>query len=168
MGVANICMMFTMQESSSCILVSSMERIQTTAIPTIGVGRSGNVFKLFYNSDFIEKFDIDTQLSLFKHECLHVAFNHFTIWNGEDKYDSPEMHRIRNIATDLEVNCYIDRKKINEKAGGVWAEDFGFERYEGTREYFAKLLDKSQQSKSDNQSQENNSNENQSSNPQLA
>ena len=145
-------MMFTMQEPYYGILLSSMQRVPTNKIQTLGVTRSGNVFKLLYNPDFVGQFDIDTTLGLLKHEVLHIAFSHFTIWDGEDKNDTKEMHCLRNIAADLEVNSYIDRNKMSPSAGGVWVEDFGWARYEGTREYFAKLLQKAQQQ----QQQQNN------------
>ena len=145
MDFEKICMMFTMQEPYYGILLSSMQRVPTNKIQTLGVTRSGNVFKLLYNPDFVGQFDIDTTLGLLKHEVLHIAFSHFTIWDGEDKNDTKEMHCLRNIAADLEVNSYIDRNKMSPSAGGVWVEDFGWARYEGTREYFAKLLQKAQQ-----------------------
>lgn len=144
MDFEKICMLFTGQEPFYGILLSSMDRIPTKEIKTLGVGRSGNVFKLYYNPDFVNQFDIDTTLQLIKHECLHVAFNSWAIWDGADKYDSEEMHKLRNIAADLEVNCYINRSKMQKEAGGVWAEDLGFNRYEGTREYFRQLLQSAQ------------------------
>ena len=140
MDLEKIGMIFTGQEPYYGILFSSMDRIPTKKIDTIGVGRSGNVFKLYYNPDFVGKFDIDTTLQLLKHEMLHVAFNSFAIWDGVDKNDPPEIHKLRNVAADLEINGYLDRSKVQKEAGGMWCEDFGWPKYEGTREYFRKLL----------------------------
>lgn len=145
MDFEKICMMFTMQEPYYGILLSAMQRIPTDKVNTLGVTRSGNVFKLFYNPAFVGQFDIDTTLCLLKHEVLHVAFSHFSIWDGEDKDDTDDMHRLRNVAADLEVNSYLDRTKMNPKAGGVWAEDFGWLKFEGTREYFSRLVQKVRQ-----------------------
>ena len=50
------------------------------------------------------------------------------------------MHHIRNVAEDLEVNCYLDRSKVEAKAGGVWVEDLGFDKCLGAKEYFRLLL----------------------------
>ena len=61
-------MMFTMQEPFYGILLSSMERIPDKRLDTLGVGRSGNVFKLHYNPDYMKDLAIDTQLELLKHE----------------------------------------------------------------------------------------------------
>lgn len=68
MDFEKICMMFSMQEPFYGIILSSMERVEDKTVPTIAVGRFGNVFKLYYNPDFIGKFNTDTVLELLKHE----------------------------------------------------------------------------------------------------
>ena len=55
------------------------------------------------------------------------------------------MHHIRNVAEDLEVNCYLDRSKVEKNAGGVWVEDLGFDKCLGAKEYFRLLLQMAQQ-----------------------
>ena len=79
MEFEKIVMLFTIQEPYYGILLSSMDRIPTDKIPTLGIARSGNVFKLFYNPNFVNQFDVNTVTQLLKHEVLHVAFNHFSI-----------------------------------------------------------------------------------------
>ena len=135
-------MAFTMQEPFYGILLSSMKRMPVNAAvcPTIGVGRSGNVFKLVYNPDFINPLPLDTVLELLKHEMLHIALNHLTLF---DTAVSKEEHDIQNCAEDLEVNCYIDRSKLSNKVHGLFAEDFGYDKYLGARGYY-KLLTKPQ------------------------
>lgn len=147
-------MMFTMQEPYYGILLSSMLRKEIRnprIMPTLGVAKTGNVFMLGYNPDFINQFDIDTVLQLLRHECLHIAFNHLTMW-GEEKQVSEEERRLRNIAQDLEVNCYLDRSKMDKKTNGVWCEDFGFGRELGTMEYYKLLKAQMQQQKQQAQS----------------
>lgn len=147
MDFEKICMMFTMQEPYYGILLSSMARqpVPPSVVNTLGVGRDGNVFKLVYNPDFVENLPVDTVLELLKHECLHVAFNHFTLWETDP--ESKQEHTIRNIAEDLEINGYLDRNKISKSAGGVFAEDFGWQKYLGTREYYDRLRQLGQQQK---------------------
>ena len=145
MDFEKICMLFTMQEPYYGILLSAMNRVPTNRIDTLAVTQSGNVFKLYYNPNFVGQFDVDTTIQLLKHEVLHCAFNHFTIWDGENKNDSEQMHQLRNIAEDLEVNSYLDRSKMQKEAGGVWPEDLGYDKFEGTREYLKKLLQKNKQ-----------------------
>lgn len=145
MDFEKICMLFTAQEPFYGILLSSMDRVPTTNVSTIGVGRSGNVFKLYYNPKWVEQFDINTVLQLLKHEVLHIAFHHFTIFGGVEMHDPPEIKALRNVALDLEVNGYLDRSQIQKEAGGSFVEDFGWARYLGGREYFRRLLQQAQQ-----------------------
>lgn len=146
MDFEKICMMFTMQEPYYGIILSSMQRIpcDSRIVDTIAVNRSGNVFRLYYNPQFIDPLPVDTVMQLLKHETLHIAFNHFSIFDTIP--DSDAEIQIRNIAKDLEINCYLDRSKVDKSAGGMWAEDFGFSKYQGTREYYRQLKDLQQQS----------------------
>lgn len=139
--------MFSMQEPYYGIILSSMNRVPLPAkvCPTIGVGRSGNCFKLGYNPEFISKLDVDTTLEVLKHECLHLCLQQFSLWDKEDVPKS--IAELRNIAEDLEVNCYIDRSKIHG-IGGCFVEDLGWEKSQGAREYFRRLLEKAQQQSS--------------------
>lgn len=145
MTIEKLCMMFSMQEPYYGILLSSMERVEMVNCDpkfTIGVGRAGNVFKLYYNKNFIENLDVDTALEILKHETLHVAFNHFSIW--ENQSPSPEEQNLRNVAADMEVNGYINTAKM-KGVKPVLASDFGWENYAGTREYFRRLISKAEQ-----------------------
>jgi predicted metal-dependent peptidase len=153
MDFEKICMMFSMQEPFYGILLSSMQRIPDTTIGTIAVGRpkNSNVFKLIYNPDFIGQFDVDTVLELLKHECLHLALNHFV--SLKDKEDAGESRELCNVAVDLEANCYIDRSKMDKNAGGLFVEDFGLQRELGSREYFDLMKKKLQQQKQQAQAQ---------------
>lgn len=128
-----MCMMFSMQEPFYGVILSSMEKIATDKIETFAVTRSGNVFKLLYNPKFYEKLSTDCALEICKHEMLHLALSHFSIF---EPTTNPEEHRRRNCAEDLEVNCYIDKDKIKNEVGGLFPEDFGWERNLGTRTYY--------------------------------
>lgn len=152
MDFEKICMMFSMQEPFYGIILSSMERVEEPACGTIAVGRRGNVFKLFYNPDFINQFDVDTVLELLKHECLHLCLNHFT--SMKDKEEAGEPHALCNVAIDLEANCYLDRSKVQKEAGGCWCEDFGFPKEQGSREYFDLLKKQMQDEKQQAQAQQ--------------
>jgi len=140
MDFEKICMLFTMEEPYYGIILSSMERVATQKIETLGVTRSGNVFRLYYNPDFVNRFNTDTVLELIRHEVLHICLNHFTIWDGEDEHDTPEMHKLRNIAADLEVNSYLKKQRMQKEVGALWAEDFGWDKMLGTREYLRLIL----------------------------
>lgn len=142
MDFEKICMVFQMQEPFYGILLSSMRKtpVPSYVCKTIAVAKTGNTFELIYNPDFIGRFNLDTVLMLLKHECMHLAFNHFTMWD-DDETAPPEERYVRNVSEDLEINCYLDRNKMQKEAGGVWCEDLGFDKMLGTREYY-KLVKK--------------------------
>lgn len=152
MDFEKVCMMFTMQEPFYGILLSSMTRIPDHRMTTMGVTRSGNVFALHYNKDWFESLSINTALELLKHEVLHIAFNHFDIW--ENKNPTPDVQKIRNIAADMEVNSYIDTSKVDVNI--VTPDIYGWDKRLGTREYFSRIT-KQQQEQQEQDSQDNNS-----------
>jgi predicted metal-dependent peptidase len=133
-------MMFSIQEPYYGIILASMNRHATDKLDTLGVARTGKVFMLAYNPEYLNKLPTFTIMQLLKHECMHIAFNHFTMWETETQ-DEWE-HHIRNIAEDLEINSYLDRDQIVKEAGGVFAEDFGWDKGLGTREYYKLLKQK--------------------------
>ena len=135
-------MMFTMQEPYYGIILSSMERMPDKKLNTMGVTRSGNVFRLLYNPDFVNKLDVPTTLELLKHEVMHIAFNHFSIW--KDEYPPKDIQKVRNVAADLEVNCYLNRNNVH----GITIMHpsmFKWETELGTREYFKRLMEKAKE-----------------------
>ena len=147
MDFDRICMMFTMQEPFYGILLSSMNRVATERIPTLAISKSGNVFQFNYNPKFLEKFNVNTIIEFIKHEILHVAFDHFSLW--ETPPSSPDEQRLRNIAADMEVNCYLNVNNLQEEAkrGLEFASKKGYPNYLGTREYYKNLSNEAEQKK---------------------
>ena len=136
MDFEKTCTIFTMQEPYYGILLSAMDRYPTKDVPTLGVRRSGNVFRLGYNPDFIADKDLPTMMALLKHECLHIALNHLTLW--DETNITEEEHMLHNMAGDLEANCYIDfsgTKGIHP----LFPERFGWDRSLGAMEYYKRL-----------------------------
>ena len=136
MDFEKVCTIFSMQEPYYGILLSAMDRFPTNKIPTMGVCRSGNVFRLGYNPDFVADKSLEQLLAYLKHETLHIAFNHFTIFNTEAKTYAE--HEIRNIATDLEVNSYVQFPD-SDKDLWYFPKDFGWENCLGTMEYYNRI-----------------------------
>lgn len=136
MDFEKICMVFAMQEPYYGIILSSMERFETDKIKTMAVGRFGNVFKLMYNPEFTNGLDLDETLQCLKHEVLHVAFDHFGLWENDNVDDDVKF--LRNAAADMEVNGYLDKNKF-KSLKPVLAESFGWEDKLGTREYYSRL-----------------------------
>ena len=131
-----------MQEPYYGILLSAMDRYPTKDVPTLGVRRSGNVFRLGYNPDFIADKDLPTMMALLKHETLHVALNHLTLWDETNTTD--EEHMLHNMAGDLEANCYIDFSGTKD-IHPLLPEQFGWDKSLGTVEYYLRLCKLNQQ-----------------------
>lgn len=142
MDFEKTCMLFAMREPYYGILLSSMERFPSRKFPTLGVTRSGNVFRLVYNPDFIEPLPTEAVLELLKHEVLHLAFNHFTLFDTEPA--SSRVAQLQNIAADMEINGYLDTTKLST-LHPVLASAYGWENKLGTREYFRRLLQKDEE-----------------------
>ena len=142
MDFEKLCMVFSMKEPYYGILLSAMDKVATNITPTIGVGKAGNVFKLFYNPDFINKQTDDDVLILLKHEVCHLAFNHFTLF--EDLDVDEVTHNIANIAGDMEVNGYINFPSTT-KLTPCLASQIGLQNGLGGREYFRQLVQRNQQ-----------------------
>ena len=138
-------MIFTMQEPYYGILLSSMQRIPTEKVQTIGVAVSGNVFRLYYNPKFLEPLSVNTILEVLKHETLHVAFNHFAIWENDNV--SEDVRFMMNISCDMEVNGYLNENNLTELKP-VFAKNYGLDNYLGAREYFRVLSQQQQQQQS--------------------
>lgn len=136
MDFEKVCTIFTMQEPYYGILLSAMDRYPTTETQTIGVRRSGNVFRLGYNPAFIEDKDLPTMMALLKHETLHLALNHLTLW--DETNCTEEEHFLHNLAGDLEANCYIDFSNTKGITPQL-PEKFGWDRSLGTMEYYKRL-----------------------------
>jgi len=139
MDFEKICTIFSMQEPYYGILLSAMDRFQTKKTDTIAVFRSGNVFRLGYNPDFLADKDLNETLILLKHECLHLAFNHLSknFWDFQNF--SGFKNELRKIAEDLEVNGYLDFSNTRNLIPCL-ASDFGWENKLGAMEYFKRLL----------------------------
>lgn len=138
-------LVFTMQEPFYGIILSSMNRVPTDKVDTLAVTRKGNVFRLYYNPEFTDKMQLDTLLQLIKHEMLHICLHHFSVWGDPDgfKPDEDEQH-LRNIAADLEANCYVDLSKVHD-IQLVTCEYYSLEKQLGAREYRRIILDDMQQ-----------------------
>ena len=142
MDFDRICTIFILQEPYYGILLSAMDRFPTNKIPTMGVCRSGNVFRLAYNPNFIANKDLNTMMAYLKHEVLHVAFNHFALFDTEASCQAE--HDLRNLAEDFEVNGYIDFSGADSK-GLYFPNMMGWDDKLGTMEYYKRLLQKNQQ-----------------------
>ncbi len=101
-------------------------------ISTLCVARDGFNIKLMYNSSYLESLSNELRISALKHEIHHIMFKHiFDFYSFEDK-------KLANIAMDAEVNGYLE---VTDK-NWIHAEDFGYENFLGTNEYYRLLSEK--------------------------
>lgn len=140
MTFEKLCKVFLIQEPFYGIILSSLDKIPTTQIETLGVGKSGKTFKLWYNPDFVGQFNDDTVLQLLKHEVLHLCLQHPFIGERQGFESTQYKHKVYNCACDLEVNCYLDRTKMQKEVGGLWVENYNYPRQQGSVAYYKALI----------------------------
>jgi len=112
-------------------------------LPTACVALNGINYQLIINPEFWVAQTDKVKIGVLKHELLHMAFNHLTIFN---KYLNKE---IANIAMDIEINQYIDPAYRGE--GWMLPETFPslqLEPKKGTDYYYEKLMQAAQKHKS--------------------
>lgn len=136
MDINKAALAFSMQEPFYGIILSSMDKVEYPKMDTMAVGKVGNVFKLFYNKAFTDSLGFDELLECLKHEVLHLCFHHFSIWDDPEGFVPDENEReLRNIAADLEVNCYVNDSKF-KTVRPLLCKDFGFDVRLGARKYY--------------------------------
>lgn len=148
MDFDKLCMVFTMQEPYYGILLSAMNKIPTNKVPTVGVALTGNVFTLLYNPDFVGQYSDDDILLFLKHETLHVAFNHFSLFDDVEINETTDY--LQNVAEDMEVNCYINFPPTS-KLHPLLPSKYGWDKELGSREYYKRLINMNQQQKANAQ-----------------
>lgn len=137
MNFEKICKVFLMEEPFYGIVLSSFNKEEDKRVGTLGICPDGDSFKLIINPEWLNQFSDNTVLELLKHEMIHVCFNH-PFMGHETGFDE-ENHELFNIACDLECNSYLNRARMDKAVGGMWAEDFGYQKGLGELNYW-KLL----------------------------
>ena len=120
-----------------------LNKVWNDRIPTAGVSKQHINYQLVISPTFWEGLSEEHRLGLLKHELLHIAFGHLSI------YFKFEDRRLANVAMDMEINQYIDPSYLPE--GGIKIEDYpelNLDLKAGCRYYYDKLKqaqDKKQQ-----------------------
>ena len=120
-------------------------------VPTAGVSKNGINYQLAINEDFWTELSEAHRIGLLKHELLHIAYFHLSMYfNFPDK-------KMANIAMDMEINQYIDPEFLPE--GGVNIDDYpdlNLDRKAGCRYYYDMLKQAQQQKKEEGTSGDSN------------
>ena len=119
------------------MFMMSLDKQATKKVPTLAVGLQGINATLYINPDFWFGMTQDQRFGVCKHEMLHLCFMHLT---AMDRYADKKLF---NIATDAEINQYIDPKFLPEGCitlEGLEAQ-FGVQLEEKKgKDYYYKML----------------------------
>lgn len=96
----------------ACIAVMS-EWIKRDDIDTCATDGAN----IFYNEDFLRSLDINEQVGVIAHECMHIALQHAL---RADAYKDTIKHLIKwNIACDMVINYALRKAGFDLPAGAV-------------------------------------------------
>jgi predicted metal-dependent peptidase len=111
-----------------------LNKLWSDRVPTAGVCKHNINYQLVINTEFWESLSSEHKLGLLKHELLHIAFGHLTVFS---KFSDKKR---ANIAMDMEINQYIDAEYLPD--GGIRIEnyqDLNLKLKAGCRYYYDKL-----------------------------
>jgi len=86
-------------------ILRSLNKQETTDIPTAGVTCVDGDITLYWNREFLASLKTQEIIGLLKHECLHLVFGHTT-----DRRRDPRI--IWNYGTDLAINSTIPEREL--------------------------------------------------------
>jgi len=111
-----------------------LNKVWNNKVPTAGVSKHNINYQLAINEDFWNSLSENHRIGLLKHELLHIAYFHLSMYfNFPDK-------RLANIAMDMEINQYIDPEYLPE--GGIDINNYAelnLDRKAGCRYYYQML-----------------------------
>ena len=111
-----------------------LNKVWNNKVPTAGVSKHNINYQLAINEDFWNSLSENHRIGLLKHELLHIAYFHLSMYfNFPDK-------RLANIAMDMEINQYIDHEYLPE--GGIDIDNYtelNLDRKAGCRYYYQML-----------------------------
>lgn len=122
------------------LFMMGLEKQETKRVPTMAVGLKGINTILYINPDFWFGMTKDERYGVCKHEMLHLCFMHL-LQLGQ--YPNQKLH---NIATDAEINQYIDPRYLPKDHINIeqLSEEFNItlDQKAGSDYYYKKLKDK--------------------------
>lgn len=100
-------------------LISTMKRVYTKEIPTLGVGVKDAQINLYINVDFFLSLSVKSRIEVLLHECEHIRRGH--LWRAKDIIGDADKfgnrHKLANVCMDSQINRPL--KKLVEEVGGV-------------------------------------------------
>lgn len=89
------------QERFYAEVILQCARHYTDRVPTAGVNVQGGRLNLYINPSFWQSLNLNEQVAILKHECLHIMNSH--IARRPDLKD----HKVWNYATDAAINEFL-------------------------------------------------------------
>ena len=86
-------------------IIRSLNKIESSDIPTAGVIAKDGEFNLYWNKEFFSSLTKKEVGGIIKHECLHLLYEHTTT-------RSRDPHMIWNWAADLAINTQLQLKEL--------------------------------------------------------
>ena len=87
------------------IILSSLARVRTSSVPTMGVGfDSQNILSLFYGPEFTAKLSEAELRVVLNHECQHLGLRHLDRGKSKKYRDNA---KLTNVAMDIVINDAI-------------------------------------------------------------
>jgi predicted metal-dependent peptidase len=123
-----------MKEPYYGLFLIMLNKVWSERLPTAGVSKNGINYQLAINPEFWENLSDEHRMGLLKHELLHIAFGHLSIFF---KFSD---RKLANIAMDMEINQYIQSEWLPE--GGIDINNYpelNLDRKAGCRYYYDKL-----------------------------
>ena len=126
------------------LFLLGLSKVIDKSVETACVRRRGINCELVINPEYWETQDDTQQLNLLCHEVYHIVFQHMFLW---DSFPNKE---ILNLATDTEVNSYLN----NLDNSWITAKLWGLPEKQGTKFYYENII---KQASSQSQQQPQNS-----------
>ena len=126
------------------LFLLGLSKVIDKSVETACVRRRGINCELVINPEYWETQDDTQQLNLLYHEVYHIVFQHMFLW---DSFPNKE---ILNLATDTEVNSYLN----NLDNSWITAKLWDLPEKQGTKFYYENII---KQASSQSQQQPQNS-----------
>lgn len=96
------------------------------AVPTAALryDLKSKKYSFLFNPEFLNKLELSQQLGIFVHEIMHFVHQHTTRFLHVSQNATPQELKLMNIAMDMAINQFINKKEISLPEGCVKVDNF--------------------------------------------
>ena len=113
-----------------------MEPIETEGLGTFAVDK---FWRLYYDPEVAEKWDLDEMAGVVLHETFHLLFHHHKRFELVCPNPTDQDRQRWNIAADLSINCILANSSISLPKGSLQPHQYDFETNLTAEEYYEML-----------------------------